>query len=282
MKAACTAAERGHMVTLVEKEDRLGGQLRLNRFIPGRKEFLTLARDLVNNMEALNVTVLLGKEVDVSFIEEMSPDAVVLATGARPISPKIPGMDGDNVVHAWDLLDGKARAGKKVVVVGGNAVGVETALYLASQGTLSAEAFHFLTIHRAESQETLTDMLSRGNKEVTVVEMTGKLGQDIGPSTRWVMMAELKRFGINVMKGTKAVRIRPDGLEIENEEGPGFLEADSIVIAAGSRSENSLADKIRHLVPELHVIGDAKKPRRALDAIREGFLTGLEIPRTGS
>ena len=115
-----------------------------------------------------------------------------------------------------------------------------------------------------------------------MVEMTGRIGQDIGPSTRWVMMAELKRLGINVMKGTKVVGLRPDGLEIESAEGSAFLEADSVVIALGSRSENSLVDKIRPLVPELHVIGDAKETRRVLEAIREGFLTGLEIPTAAS
>jgi len=277
MKAACTAAQRGHIVTLVEKQNRLGGQLLLNRNIPGRSDFVTVARDLIQNLNVLDVTIILGTEVNMAFIEQMAPDVVVLATGARPFWPDIPGIESDNVVHAWDLLNGKVRVGNKVVVLGGNAVGVETALYLASQGTLSPEAFYFLTTHKAESVKTLSNLINKGNKDVTLVEMTPKIGQDLGVTTRWSVMAELKRFSVTIMKETKAVAITPEGLNVETPKGSCFLKADSIVIAAGSRSENSLADEIKHLVPKLYIIGDARKPRKALDAIHEGYMTGLEI-----
>ena len=90
-------------------------------------------------------------------------------------------------------------------------------------------------------------------------------------------MAEIKRLGVSILKGFKAVSITPEGLETQEEQGPGFLAADSVVIAAGSRPENKLVEEIRKVVPELHIIGDAKQSRTALDAIREGFLTGLKI-----
>ncbi|MFH1090023.1 MAG: FAD-dependent oxidoreductase [Pseudomonadota bacterium] len=277
MKAACTAAERGHQVTLAEKEDRLGGQLLLNHLIPGRQEMITAAMDLINNLKALKVEVHLGREVDAPFIKELAPEVVVIASGATPILPNLPGVEGDQVVLAWDLLAGQARTGKKVVIVGGNAVGLETALYLGSQGTLSHEAFHFLTVHRAESSETLSELLNKGNKEVTVVEMAKRAGQDIGASTRWIVMAELKRLGVSIRTGTKALGITPEGLKVETEGGPDFLPADSIVIAAGSKPENRLAGDIQGLVPEVHLVGDAKEPRNALEAIREGFMVGLKI-----
>ncbi len=277
MKAACTAAERGHTVTLVEKRERLGGQLLLNHMIPGRKEMVTASRDLINNLMNLDIKVLLGQEADIQFIKEMAPDAVVVATGAKPIIPDLPGIDGENVVNAWDLLEGKVGVGRKVVVVGGNAVGLEAALYLCEMGTLSPEVFHFLTIHRAEPMESLLEMLNKGIKEVTVVEMAGKFGMDIGPSSRWTVISELRRLGCNMQKATRAVGITPEGLEIENEEGPGIIQADSIVIAVGAISDNKLSDDLEGLVPELHTIGDARLPRKAMDAIREGFFTGLEI-----
>jgi len=277
MKAACTAAERGHAVTLIEKEDRLGGQLLLNRLIPGREEMVTAARDLINNLKALNVELLLGQKADARFVKERAPDAVVIATGAKPVRPDLKGIDGDHVVQAWDLLEGKARVGQKVVIVGGNAVGLETALFLGHQGTLPPEVFHFLALYKAEPLESLFEMLNRGNKEVTVVEMTKRLGQDIGASTRWIVLSELRRLGINVMKNTRAVGVTPEGLEIETEAGPGFLPADSIVIAIGAGSENTLVNELKGLAPELYTIGDAKEPRNALAAIREGFLTGYNI-----
>jgi len=277
MKAACTAAKRGHKVTLIEKDDTLGGQLLLNRCIPGREEMVTAAKDLVNNLKALDMEILLNKKADIAFVKEMSPDAVVVAAGARPILPDIPGIDGKNVVQAWDVLAGRVGVGKKVLILGGNAVGLETALYLAVQGTLSPDVLHFLMTNRAESIETLTELLNKGNKDVTVVEMIDRAGKDVGHTTRWTVMAELKRLGVTIMTKTKAVGIKPDGMEIERGNGADFLPADSIVIAAGSLSKNNLVSEIEKLVREVHTIGDAKEPRKALDAIREGYLVGLQL-----
>lgn len=277
MKTACIAAERGHDVTLVEKEDTLGGQMLLNLLIPQRHEMTTAPADLVSNLRALDVKILLNKEADAAFVKDMAPDTVVVATGARPVKPVIPGIDGPNVVQAWDVLAGNVGVGESVVIVGGNAVGLDTALYLADQGTLSPEILHFLMANRAESVETLTELLNKGHKSVTVVEMIKKAGVDIGLTTRWTVMAELKRLGVTVMTGTKATGVKPDGLEIEREDGSGFISADTIVLAAGSSSENRLAGELQKFVPEVYVIGDAADPRKALDAIREGYLTGLKI-----
>ncbi len=277
MKTACTAAERGHRVTLVEQHRSLGGQLLLNRLIPGREELVTAAQDLENNLKALGVEIILGKKADAALVKKRSPDAVVLATGARPIRPDMPGVDRDHVVQAWEVLAGRIGLQRRVAVVGGNAVGLETALYLAHQGTLDPEVLHFLMANQAESMETLTALLNKGNKEVTVVEMTGRAGVDIGFSTRWTVMAELRRLGVTVMTGTKAVEITPEGLKVEKGEEIRLLPADSVVLAVGSRAEDGLAGELEGLVSELYVIGDAKGPRKALDAIHEGFLVGLKI-----
>lgn len=277
MKAAVTAAERGHTVFLAEKHDTLGGQLLLNASIPGRKDLVTAARDLESNLRSLPVKLFLSTEADAEFVRRIGPDAVILATGATPSVPDIPGVDLDMVTTAWDLLAGNAAAGKRVIVVGGNAVGLETALYLASQGTISPEVLHFLITHRAESMETVETLLNQGNKHVTVVEMTRKAGQDIGLSTRWTMMAELRRLGVEILTGARAVEITKAGVTIEREDGRRVLPSDTVVIAAGSAPENKLLHDLKGLVPELHVIGDAQSPRNALDAIREGFLAGLRI-----
>ncbi len=277
MKAACTAAERGHKVTLVEKQDVLGGQLLLNRNIPGREELVTAATDLNSNLKALDINIVLNKEADIHFIKEMSPDTIVLAAGAKPITPDIPGVDKPNVIQAWDLLAGKATTGARVVIIGGNAVGLETALYLSKQGTLSPEVLYFLMVNRAESIETLTDLLNTGDKNITVVEMTKKVGKEIGLSTRWSVLAELGRLDVTILKRSKAIRITAEGLEIDKEGKINILPADTIVLAVGSSPENALANEIDSLTPEFYIIGDAKQPRHALDAVREGFLVGLKI-----
>lgn len=277
MKAACVAAERGHAVSLVEQTDRLGGQVLLNRRIPGREEMATVAGDLAGNLEHLGVEIILNKRADAALIRTMEPEAVVIATGATPKKPDIPGVGMDHVVQAWEVLDGKAGVGNKVVVVGGNAVGLETAISLARIGTLSPEILHFLMTSHAESMETVTRLLDRGSKEVIVVEMLRKAGKDIGLSTRWTILAELRRLGVTIMTSTRAAAITRDGLEIEKEDGKGFLAADSIVLAVGSSAENALLHELEGLVPEIYAIGDAKTPRKALEAIREGFEAGIKI-----
>lgn len=277
MKAACTAAERGHTVVLVEKEAALGGQLLLNRDIPGRGEMLTAATDLEENLKALGVNIQLGRPANAELVQEEAPDAVIIATGARPREPEIEGLDGRQVVQAWDILRGNERAGGKVLIVGGNAVGLETALYLAYQGTLAPEVLHFLMVNRAESFETLMSLLDQGNKKVTVVEMAGRAGQDVGASSRWTIMAELRRLGVQVMTGTRAIGVKTEGLEVEKENNREILPADTIVLAAGSAAENRLSKALEGVVNEIHTIGDAKEPRNALEAIQEGFRLGLEI-----
>ena len=238
---------------------------------------VTAARDLINNLNALDVKILTGKKADSEFIRELSPDVVIIATGARPIIPEIPGINGPNVIQAWDLLEGKKGVGAKIVILGGNALGLETAIHLATIGTLPPDTLHFLMTTGAESVETLNRLLSRGTKEVTVVEMTKKAGIDIGLTTKWTIMAELKRLGVEIITETKVVGITQDGVRTEGKNGPGFITADTVVIAAGSRSENSLAGLSGNVAPEILVIGDAKSPRNALAAIREGFEAGLRI-----
>jgi 2,4-dienoyl-CoA reductase (NADPH2) len=277
MTLACTAKDRGHHVILMEKSDKLGGQILLNHSIPGRQELETAAIDLIHNLQDKGVETIMEKTATPDIIREMAPDVVVVAPGAQPATPKIKGIDGDNVIQAWELLGKNAETGKNVVVLGGNAVGLETALFLANQGTLSPEVLHFLMVNRAETPETLTGLLDRGSKQVTVVEMTKKAGADVGLTTKWTLMGELKRLGVKITTQTEAVGITPEGLQVEDEQGPGFIPADTVVLAVGSKAENSLVKELEDQVPEIHVIGDAKKPRNLPAAIREGFQLGLTL-----
>ncbi|MBN1107108.1 MAG: FAD-dependent oxidoreductase [Deltaproteobacteria bacterium] len=277
MKAACTAAARGHQVTLVERADRLGGQILLNRHIPGREEMVSLAVDLEDNLKALGVEVILGREADYGFIRETGADAVVVATGAAPASPDIPGVERENVVFAWDVLSGKVAVGPRAVIVGGNAVGLETSLFLAHQGTLSPEILHFLVANQAESWETIEALVSRGIKEVTVVEMTRKAGRDIGTSTRWTVMSELRRLGVRILTGARVTEIGEGAVEVQKQDDRQLLPADTVIIAAGSKPVGLPAGRMDESLSEIYTIGDAKQPRNALEAVREGFLTGLKI-----
>jgi len=120
-------------------------------------------------------------------------------------------------------------------------------------------------------------MVNQGSRDVTVVEMMESPGQDIGSSTRWTVIAELRRLGVRIRRNTRVVGNRPEGVEIEEAQGRDLLNADSVVVAAGSVRENRLMSEIEALILEVYIIGDAKESRNTLEAIKEGFLTGLKI-----
>jgi len=277
MEAAMVLASRGHRVTLHERAAALGGQLPIVASPPGRKAFDLLRRYLARQVVKLGVDVRLNSEVDAFAVLEQGPDAVVVATGGEPVVPSIPGTDLPHVHKAWDVLRGMADVGREVVVLGGGATGCETALFLAMKGTLDAEALRFLFLQDAEDTETLKRLLTRGVKRVKVVEMLPKIGQDIGASTRWSVLQELRRYGVELVTGAEARRITPEGVVVARGGKEALVECDSVVLALGTASVNVLEEGLKGRVPELHVIGDAKRPRKALDAVHEGFEGGLRI-----
>jgi len=277
MSAALAANERGHEVILCEKTDRLGGQLFLAAAPPGRAEFEELARDLSKQVSISSIKVLYNKEVDAAFIEEEKPDEIVLATGAIPITPPIPGAESSNVVQAWDVLEEKVYTGKKVVIIGGGAVGVETALFLAEKGTLSGEAIKFLLVNKAESPDYLYELAVNGTKEIVLIEMLDKVGVDIGKSTRWTMMQDISRYGIEIKIATTAVEITETGIKIESDGKLQEISADTVVIAAGSSPYNPLQKIIEEKGISFQVAGDAGKIALAFDAVHQGFAAGRNI-----
>ncbi|HWJ03880.1 MAG TPA: FAD-dependent oxidoreductase [Verrucomicrobiae bacterium] len=270
-----TAATLGHTVTLWEEKDGPGGQLILAAAPPGRKDFLNLVTYLENSCRDLGVKIHYGKQASpediLARVSTGEFDQVVIATGARPISPAIPGEGGACVVDAWQVLSGGASPGKNIVVVGGGAVGVETALYLAQIGTIDAETLHFLFFQQAEKESELRHLLTRGTKNITLIEMDKGLGRDIGASTRWSMLADLARHGVTCLDQTKVVKILKTGVMADTPKGEAFIPADTVIMAVGSAARNELFERLKGKILHLSMIGDAVKPRKAMEAIHEGY-----------
>ena len=251
MEAARVAALRGHNVTLWEKSDMIGGQVRL-AIIPPHKEEIGLFLDyLERQAKKAGVEVKLGQEVDVEAVKKAKPDAVILAVGVKPNIPGVPGINRDNVVLAEDVLTGKASIGGRVVVIGGEPVGCETAEYLAE----------------------------RGRKVVAIITLEPAMATKEGVSMREPLLDRLGRFGIEMFAGVIGCdEINEQGVKITITEGKSrLLEADSVVLAAGSKPNTDLAMELRDSGIEFQLAGDCIEPRRIMDAVAEGYRAGLAI-----
>ncbi|MCG6963239.1 MAG: NAD(P)/FAD-dependent oxidoreductase [Acidobacteria bacterium] len=277
LSAAAAAAERGHRVTVYEASDHLGGQLLLAGAPPGREEFRELARDLEQQATRAGIRVVLNRRVDAKLVLEEKPDRVLLATGARPTRPSIPGSQQPHVVQAWNVLSGRIPTGRRVVVIGAGAVGIETALYLAERGTLSGEALKFLLLHHADDPERLVEQATHGTVEVTVVEMLDSAGADIGRTTRWAMLADLKRDRVRVLTGAVAREITADTVIVDRNGDRHELVADTVVLAAGAAPYNPLQEALEEHGVKVQVIGDADTLSNAYHAIHQGFNVGRRI-----
>ena len=175
------------------------------------------------------------------------------------------------MVQAWDVLDGKVSTGRRVVVIGGGAVGVETALFLAEKGTLSGEALKFLLVHGAEQPDRLYDLAVRGTREVIVIEMLDELGKNFGRSTRWGMLQDVERYGVKTRTAFKALEITPSSVTIEVGGLVANILADTVVLAVGTRPFNPLREIVANRGIPFRTVGDAEKAAKVFDAIHQGF-----------
>lgn len=281
MEFARVATVRGHKVTIWEESEQSGGQLNLAAIPPGRQDFLNLGTYLANACLELGVTIEYNLKATpenvLSAVQEGKFTRVVIATGARPISPPIPIEAGVEVLQAWDVLTGRSKTGENVIIVGGGAVGVDTALLLAECGTLDNDTLRFLMLQHAETEKELYRLLTQGSKKITVLEMVKGIGRDIGPSTRWSMMADLKRYKVNCIDETKVLEVRSDGVLVENGGSQKVIPADTVILAVGSRSNNELYLALQGNMEYLSIIGDAAHPRKALDAIHEAYSEAIKM-----
>jgi len=272
MEFAIIAAQRGHEVTLFEEQDELGGQVTLATVPPGKNEFNKIVTSMKNRMDVSGVTVRVGTPLTKETIVAEKPDLVVTATGAEPITPPIPGINKPHVVGAWDVLSDRiSDIGDDVVIIGGSATGCETAHYLASQEMMDYETFSFLMYHNAEDPVYAMELLHRTSRRITVVDMVDRLADNVGRTARWSLMKSLRLSGVELRPSMTVQEITDTDVVVESDKGTETIPADTVIIAVGARSLNTLADDLSSVDVPVIVIGDAREPRKIEDAIREGF-----------
>jgi 2-enoate reductase len=238
MEAARILSLRGHEVTLCEQSDVLGGLLRISSVPPWKKDLLALVDWLETQLRDSSVALNLNTEVTPEYITTYNPDVLIVSTGSTPSKPDISGVE--SALTAIDVLKGVA-VGDRVVICGGGLVGCEVAWYLAEL-----------------------------DKKVTVVEMLHEIGQDMEMASRMVILKKFREHDVEVICNVKVEEIIPgEGIVgMDNAWTRREIKADTVVLAMGFEPNRTLFD-IKDKSYEAYLIGDAKEPRRIIDAMRE-------------
>lgn len=249
MYAALTAAERGHDVTLCEKESKLGGLLWFTDF-DGHKESLRRYRDsLIRRCEYNGVKILLNTQVTGAMIKEKAPDAVICATGSRPFIPPIKGIEqAKHAVEAYKNCE--ALKERRVVIIGGGAIGCETGYYFADVW----------------------------DSKVTILEMRNDICIDSYDSQRRALIPRMKKAGMDWKCNVSVDEVMMKGVQYTDQDGhKQFVEADFVLYACGNRPNDDIIPELDKNCPWFIVIGDAKQARTVKQATYEGFCAAMDI-----
>ncbi len=244
MAAAKYAAQVGHSVELWEKADRLGGNMNAAGGPDFKFDVRRFSMNLQKQLYKSGAVVRLSKEADADSVKEYAPDAVIVAAGAKPIKPSIPGIDSSKVIDALDLLSNRLLTGEKVYVLGGGEVGCEAAAYLDSLG-----------------------------KDVTIIEMQREIlsTANMADNARKGLNDLLDRTKVRMMTDTKLTEIKEDIIVCENGAENKEFHYDNLVLAVGFRSDHTLCEQLKSAGIKTFPIGDYNSPRKIYYGVHESF-----------
>jgi len=246
IKAALTASELGHKVTLFEKEGSLGGGIKFADHVPFKYPLAGYKDFLIRQIAKSSVEVKLGSQARPEDLKSF--DAVIAAVGATPVIPQIPGVD--KAIFVLDVFGREAELGEKVVIIGGGEAGVETALHLARLG-----------------------------HEVTILEMKTELAPDALKTHRDELMFELRKDEekLHIVLSASCSAIEPDAVTYLKDGLSHTIPADSVVLAAGMKALDKLADSFIGITDEFAQAGDCVRARSVAEATCEGYFAALNI-----
>lgn len=247
MEAAITAANRGHDVTLVEKNDKLGGNLYPAGAPYFKEDIIKLCKVMVKRVEEAGVKVVLNTEVTPEYVECFNPDALFVAIGSNELRPPIKGMDLPHVIMAIDAELHPEKLGRKVAIMGGGLVGGEAAVSFHHEG-----------------------------KECAIIEMKSKVAEEVNSFYRGGLMPEIEKSATCYVN-TKVKEIIPTGVLCEKDGEEFIVEADSVVCALGFRAPYDKVDALCDKVDEYHIIGDCKNVGQIYHATNEAYYAAMRL-----
>ena len=262
MATAITAANRGHAVTLFERDTALGGQLNMARKVPGKEEFHGLVDWFAAALDEAGVTMRLGTEADTDSLASF--DEVIVATGVTPRDPQIPGQDHP-MVHAYiDVLRGGVEIGERVAVIGAGGIGFDVSEFLVTKDSPTESLPDWLREWGVTDPETRSGLAPEGprpdapeRKVVLLQRKAEKPGKRLGKTTGWIHRASLKMKQVEMVAGVTYDAIDDAGLHIRVGDQPQVIACDAIVLCAGQESDRGLADALAAKGIAAHVIGGA-------------------------
>ncbi len=247
MEAAITAALRGHDVTLVEKSEKLGGNLHPAGAAYFKEDIAKLRELLIRRTASAGVKVVLNTEVTPEYVREFDPDFLVVAIGSNELKPPIKGIDGPNVVMAIEAELHPEKLGKKVAIMGGGLVGAEAAIAFEHEG-----------------------------HEVSIIEMKKAVAEEVNSFYRGGLMVEVNRAATSYVD-TKVMEILPEGVKVSRDGEEFVIAADTVVCALGFRAPYAAVDALTDEVDEYAVIGDCANVGQIYHAISQGYYAALRI-----
>ena len=247
LKAAVTAALRGHKVVLCEKSDKVGGILKCEQAIDFKQEMYQLGLSLEAQAKEAGVEIRCNTEVTPEYVEKENADVMILAVGSNPIVPPLKGIDGDNVVIVNNYYLEKEKVGDSVVVLGGGLAGCEAAIHLAQEG-----------------------------KKVHLVEMRPELAPDANIRHRPILMQMVEKY-VEAHTGYQGLEVTSEGVICKDPEGKEVLvPGKSVICAVGQRANRAAVDQLRDCAPIVREIGDCVRPSNITSAIYMGYHAGLD------
>lgn len=247
LKAAVTAAQRGHEVILCEKSDTLGGILKCEQAIDFKREMYELGVALEAQARAAGVTIRCNTEVTEEYAQKEGADELIIAVGSSPIVPKLAGMDGERVVVVNNYYLEKDKVTDSVVVLGGGLAGCECAIHLAQEG-----------------------------KTVHLVEMRDTLAPDANIRHRPILMQMIEKH-VQAHTGYQGLEVTAEGLLCKDAEGREVLvPATSVICAVGQKANRDVVNGLLNAAPIVREIGDCIRPSNITNAIYQGYHAGLD------